>query len=450
MLSDTIAALSTPPGRSGIALIRISGEKAHAVAAAVLADFRAEPLRTTRLTRAVHPQTGDPLDEVLYLAYRRPSSYTGEDMVEVTTHGGLLIPAEVLGALLAAGARTAEPGEFTRRAVLNGRLDLLQAEAVGDLIEATAPAQRRAALGQLDRGLSHRIGELRDGVLELESLVSYEIDFPEEDSGPVPPERIADAIARLRRRLGDLIDTAGEGERLREGALAVIAGRPNSGKSSLFNALLGSERAIVTHIPGTTRDAIEAPVTCNGFPFRLIDTAGLRSTQDTVERLGIEVSQRYLDAADLVIFCVEAGRDLSVEERDFLGAVRVPAVTVRTKVDLLEAGARPPASAREVAVSAETGEGLVTLREALAGHAFTTLAGRGDVEPVVTRARQRAALERAVAEVTQFAAARASGLESAVAATHLRAAVTALEDVIGIVTTEDVLERVFATFCVGK
>ncbi len=155
-----------------------------------------------------------------------------------------------------------------------------------------------------------------------------------------------------------------------------------------------------------------------------------------MERLGIEVSQRYLDAADLVIFCVEAGRDLSVEERDFLGAVRVPAVTVRTKVDLLEAGAR--------------GEGLVTLREALAGHAFTTLAGRGDVEPVVTRARQRAALERAVAEVTQFAAARASGLESAVAATHLRAAVTALEDVIGIVTTEDVLERVFATFCVGK
>jgi tRNA modification GTPase len=448
VLSDTIAAVATPPGRSGIALIRISGAEAHAVAGAVLPDFRAEPLRTARLARAVDPQTGERLDEVLYLAYRMPSSYTGEDMVEITSHGGLLVPAELLGALLAAGARTAAPGEFTRRAVLNGRIDLLQAEAVGDLVNATAPAQRRAALRQLDRGLSRRIGALRDEVLELEALVSYEIDFPEEDSGPVPPERIEDAIAGLRRQLRDLIGTAGEGERLREGAMAVIAGRPNSGKSSLFNALLGNERAIVTDLPGTTRDAIEAPATVRGFPFRLIDTAGLRHSADTVERLGIEVSQRYLDAADLVIFCAEAGRALSQEERVFLADVRAPVVTVRTKLDL--SAAAPPGAAEEVAVSVETGAGLQALRETLAGQAFTTLAGRGDIQPVVTRARQRTALERALGEIAEFAAARAAGLESAVAATHLRAAVTALEDVIGIVTTEDVLERVFATFCVGK
>lgn len=448
MLSDVIAAIATPTGRSGIALIRVSGTGAHEVARSVLTRFEAEPWRCARLSPAVYPARGDPLDEVLYLTYRAPASYTGEDMVEISTHGGLLVPAEVLAAVLAAGARQAAAGEFTRRAVANGKLDLLQAEAVADLIEATAPAQRRAALGQLERGLSTRVGRLREQVLELEALVGYEIDFPEEDGGPVPAERIAGAIAEVERALGGLIGTAGEGERLREGALAVIAGRPNAGKSSLFNALLGSERAIVTHVPGTTRDAIEAPATCGGFPFRLIDTAGLRDSDDTVERIGIEVSRRYLAAADVVIFCAEAGRELTGEERAFLAGVEGPLVTARTKADLVESMQAVPGD--EVVVSVETGEGLAALRARLAGLAFATLAGRGDVEPLITRERQRDALGRALAEVQEFRRARDDGLEGAVAATHLRAAVSALEDVIGVVTTEDVLERVFATFCVGK
>lgn len=447
MLTDVIAAIATPPGRSGVAVIRLSGKGAHDVARAVLTRFHTEPWRSARLSPAVHPARAELLDEALYVTYRAPASYSGEDMVEVFTHGGLLVPAEVLAALLAAGARQAAPGEFTRRGVANGKLDLLQAEAVADLIDATAPAQRRAALGQLDRGLSQRIGALREQVLELEALVSYEIDFPEEDSGPVPPERIAGAIADLERALGALIGTAGEGERLREGALAVIAGRPNSGKSSLFNALLGSERAIVTPVPGTTRDAIEAPATCGGFPFRLIDTAGLRQSDDTVERIGIEVSRRYLAAADVVIFCAEAGRELAAEERDFLDAVEAPRLTVRTKSDLL---ADRAASDDGVHVSVETGEGLADVRARLAGLAFAALTGRADVEPLVTRERQRDALERALAEVRGFRDARDEGLDGVVAATHLRASITALEDVIGVVTTEDVLERVFATFCVGK
>ena len=452
MLTDTIAALATPPGRSAVALIRVSGCDALDVAARVLRPFVAEPARLARRGRAVDPRGGEPLDDVLYTVYRAPASYTGDDLVEIGTHGGLLVPADVLGALLAAGARPAAPGEFTRRALANGKLDLVQAEAVGDLIDATAPAQRRAALDQLERGLSRRIGALRDRVLELEALVSYDIDFPEEDSGPVPPERVERAGRELEAALRALLGTAIEGERLREGALTVIAGRPNVGKSSLFNALLGTERAIVTEVPGTTRDAIEAAVTCAGFPFRLVDTAGLREDADRIERLGIEVSRRYLAAADIVVLCAEASRVPGAEERQFATDFAERLLVVRTKGDLASGAAAADGfpEARCVAVSAYTGDGLAELRTALAELAYTTLARRGDVEPVVTRARHRVALERALAEVTAFREARTAGLEAAVAATHLRAAATALEDLIGLVTTDDVLDKVFSAFCVGK
>ncbi len=449
MLSDVIAAISTPPGRSAIALLRVSGRSAHAVAARLLQPFVPSPARQARRARTVDPVSGDTLDDVLYVVYHAPDSYTGEDVVEISTHGGLLVPAEALGALLRAGARPALPGEFTRRALLNGKLDLLQAEAVADLIDATSVAQRRAALSQMDRGLSRRISELRGHILDLEVLVSYEIDFPEEDSGPIPPERIIGAIDGVATALDRLLATASEGERLREGAVVVIAGRPNTGKSSLFNALLGVERAIVTEVPGTTRDAIEAPASCGGFPFRLIDTAGIREAVDRIERLGIEVSRRYLAAADVILFCVEAGRELTADEAQFLGTLGAPVIVVRTKSDLRgTAGAVP--RKQEVDVSAVSGAGLAELRAALAQVAFSTLAATGDVEPVVTRARHRDALERARQEIGDFAEARRSGIEGAVAATHLRAAVTALESIIGVVTNDDVLDRLFATFCVGK
>ncbi len=452
MLTDTIAALATPPGRSAVALIRVSGGDALAIAGRVLRPFAVDPPRTARRARAVELRSTDVLDDVLYTAYRAPASYTGEDVIEIGTHGGLLVPAEVLGALLAAGARLALPGEFTRRAMLNGKVDLLQAEAIADLVDATAPAQRRAALAQLDRGLSERIGALREQVLGLEALVSYDIDFPEEDSGPVPPERVDRAVEDLRAALLGLLRTAGEGERLREGAVAVIAGRPNVGKSSLFNALLGSERAIVTEIPGTTRDAIEASAVCDGFPFRLVDTAGLRESGDRVERLGIEVSRRYLAAADLVMLCAEAGRELDDEERRFRADYGERLILVRSKGDTQGEHGRARASTgeREITVSAVTGAGLAELRGTLARVAFTTLAQQGDITPVVTRARHRAALERALAEVGEFASGRRAGLEAAVAGTHLRTAVGALEDVIGLVTTDDILDKVFSSFCVGK
>jgi tRNA modification GTPase len=254
------------------------------------------------------------------------------------------------------------------------------------------------------------------------------------------------AIDAVERSLGRLLGTAVEGERLREGALAVIAGRPNTGKSSLFNALLGRERAIVTEIPGTTRDAIEAPAACEGFPFRLIDTAGLRASDDAVERLGVEVSRRYLAAADVVVFCAEAGRALGEDERSFLEESHAPTILVRTKLDCCasrETGGGVP-------VSVVTGEGLPDVRRALAARAFARLAEDPALEPFVTRARQRNALERARTELRAFRAARDAGVEAAMAATHLRAAAAALEDVIGVVSTDDVLDRVFSSFCVGK
>jgi len=450
VLSDPIVALATPPGRSALALIRLSGKGAFDVAARALQPFRPDPPRAVRPVRVVHPTTGEAVDDALVACFPAPRSYTGDDLVELSTHGGLLVPAAVVAALLAAGARPAAPGEFSRRAVLNGKLDLLQAEATADLIDAGSPAQARRALQQLDRGLSRRLEQLRSELIELEALIAYEIDFPEEDEGPVAPERVERAWGAARQRIAHLIATAPEGERLREGALLVIAGRPNVGKSSLFNALLGRERAIVTEVPGTTRDAIEAHGVLEGFPFRLVDTAGLRESDDRVERLGIEVSRKYLAAADLVLFC-EDHRETGTGKRErdardeFLAQVSAPVVFVRTKSDL-----DTPSDGPFVAVSVVTGEGLAELKRGLAEAAFGRLLALGDVEPVVTRARHREALERALAEVEGFQTARKGGVDAVAAATHLRAAVGALDDLIGVVTPDDVLDRVFASFCVGK
>jgi len=450
VLSDPIVALATPPGRSAIALIRMSGRGAFALAARCLSPFQPDPARVVARAALHHPTSDEPIDEVLAACFPGPHSYTGEDLVEISTHGGLLVPADVLSALVVAGARLAEPGEFTRRAVLNGKMDLLQAEATADLIDAGSPAQRRRALQQLDRGLSQRLAALRAEILELEALIAYDIDFPEEDEGPVSETRVRGAWSVVCERLQRLLETAPEGERLREGALVVIAGPPNAGKSSLFNALLGTERAIVTEIPGTTRDAIEAHAVLEGFPFRLVDTAGLRASDDTVEKIGIEVSRKYLGAADLVLYCEEGAgsrEQFATAQDQFLSHVSAAVLRVQTKADL---PASPPARPPAIAVSTVTGAGLDALKRRLAEVAFGRLLSLGDVEPVVTRVRHRAALAQALAELEAFQAARAAGVDAAATATHLRAAVGALDDLIGVVTPDDVLDRVFASFCVGK
>jgi len=467
-----------------------------------------EPGRT-RLCAAVDA-TGAVLDRPIVTSYAAPRSYTGEDVVELTTHGGLAAPTSIVAALVAAGARPAHPGEFTRRALLNGKMDLAQAEAVGDLVDARSAAMQRAAMAQLDGGLSRRVRELRDAVLEVEALVAYDIDFPEEDDGPVPRERIEAAARHAAEQVAALLATSPAGELVRHGAVAVIAGAPNVGKSSLFNALLGRARSIVSEIPGTTRDAVDALIEPPGapFPIRLVDTAGLRDTTDTIEQLGIEVSWQALGEAHAVLACGETVRGIMDTADRVRALTNAPVVGVRTKCDRPEIRARssptgggappsnrptaesagrttppafgtvgptetalhvaaaesetiakrvqdqevaPPLSAPIVETSAETGEGLrVLLAELVAVVAARSGLPSADA-PVITRARQRHALQRSAAELAAFRTAwTARALPAVVAAVHLRAAATALEDIIGAIDVDDVLERVFGEFCVGK
>jgi len=462
-MNDTIAAISTAPGRAAIAVVRVSGPEVDEIARLLLGELPAQ--RRPALRWLVHPESGERVDQVLATRFLAPDSYTGEDMCEISCHGGVLAPQLVLDAVLAAGARQAEPGEFTRRAYLNGKLDLLQAEAILDLVDGRSPVQHRAALHQLDRGLSRRIEGLRAAILQCEALLVYEIDFPEEDDGPVAPERIGEAAREVTERIDDLLATAEEGELLREGALTVIAGRPNAGKSSLFNALCGVERAIVTEEPGTTRDAVEAVVSLGGYPFRLVDTAGLRASEERIERMGIEVAQRYLRGADVILFCAEAGRALDQDEAAFLQRMAGKTMfLVRTKADLVSQSPLDeadhlekdtPGSSRafvadELSVSAVNRSGIDALHDALVTALFSGSVGAAGDTPLVTRKRHARALRRARDELAAFLAARSSGVAPEVTATHLRAAAHELEGLLGAIAPEELLARVFADFCIGK
>ena len=469
---DTIAALATSPGVGAIALVRMSGPEAFEVLRA-LTPGRDDPApRTATLRSLTKGEGGDLLDRALVTSFPRPESYTGEDMVEISCHGGWLVPRMILDACVATGARLAEPGEFTRRAVLHGKMDLVQAEAVLDLIEGRSKAQHDAALFQVERGLSRRIGELREQLVTVEAYLAHHIDFPEEDEAPVTVDRVADAAEALRDALEELLETAPEGELLREGAVTVLAGPPNSGKSSLYNALLGEERAIVTDVPGTTRDALEAVISIGGFPFRLVDTAGLRDSDDQVEELGVEVARRYLDRADLVLFCVESQADLGSAELEFLaGLGDVPTVLLRTKVDLtprdrvsgpltseglasegLDDDHRVNAAdVREsVDLSVVDGTGLGRLKEILPELVYGGLVRTGTSVPALTRARQSEAVQKARDQVVAFIEALDEGTPVAVASALLRPAETALEELLGLISTDEILDRVFREFCIGK
>jgi tRNA modification GTPase len=453
MLSDPIVALATPPGRSALAVIRLSGGGSFAIAARVIRNFRTDPPRQARLASFLD-RDGAVLDKGLYLVFHGPKTETGEDMVEFHTHGGLLVPARVLAAVEAAGARPASAGEFTRRAVLNGKLDLIQAEAIGDLVEAESPAQGRAAIRQLDGGLSRRIQHLRGRLLDLLALLSYAIDFPEEDDGPIDTGRIEQARRDVADAIARLLATAPMAERVRRGALVVLAGPPNAGKSSLFNALLGSDRALVTEIAGTTRDAIEAHADVLGWPVRLVDTAGLGEAIDRIDALGQEMSRRYLASADLVLLCDDAlTPTMRVDDDPRL-------LTVSTKADLRSREQQPPqisqmtrASATPVSsvdVSAVTGEGLEELRRAIAGRLFSDGIALADLEPALTRERHRVALSEAASALAAAAPELGSTGDAVLAAHHVQQAVHALDALIGAVDIEEVLDRLFATFCIGK
>jgi tRNA modification GTPase len=415
------------------------------------------PPRVNTLCRVHDPDDGSLIDHLLVSYYPGPRSYSGDDTVEFSSHGGHAVPEALIGALLRTGAREAEPGEFTRRAVLNGKLDLVQAEAIGDLIDATSDSMRRVVLHQLDGGLSRQIDTLRNQLLNIEALLAYDIDFPEEDHGPISRERVAAAATEVQASLKSLLDTAPATELVRDGAVVVIAGRPNVGKSSLFNAVVGETRAIVTDVPGTTRDAIEARVQFGEWPVRIIDTAGLRATDDLVERLGIEVSERYLANAHVVIACDDNSQLLSDTVSSVQTLTSAPVISVLTKADTAIHDAPVPelgelgTTTNPIHVSAHTRIGLSDIVLATAGILKTQYGVVPVTRPALTRVRHRVAIEKARAELTEFQAVwAANSLPATIAAVHVRTAVDALDDLIGAVDTEDVLGRLFSTFCIGK
>jgi tRNA modification GTPase len=448
LAGDTIAALATPPGRGAIAVVRMSGRGAYEIASRIVTPWPIEARRAT-LCRIFSPEHGHVLDQALVTSFVAPDSFTGEDLIEISGHGGHYVPALLLETLITCGARQALAGEFTRRAVLNGKLDMTQAEAIGDLVDARSEAMHRAALMQLDGGLSRRIAALRNQIISLEALIAYDIDFPEEDDGPISRERIAMEVEVLLIALDALLSTVPHGEMIREGAVVVVAGLPNVGKSSLFNALLGQSRAIVTDIPGTTRDAIESFLETDKWPIRLVDTAGLRDTIDVVERIGIEVSEKYLGWANIVLACGDSDQSLEATLTALENRNTAPVIRVRTKSDLDVADSRSDPDA--IRVSAETGEGLATLVSEIDSTLSETVGAAVADTPILMRSRHIHGITQARREVAAFSDAwNARSLPAPVVAVHLRAATGALESLIGAVSTEDVLDRVFSSFCVGK
>ncbi len=463
VVADTIVAPATGVGVAAIAVVRMSGGNSLGIARALIEDSSLPETGRVSLRWLNDPNHSGRIDQVLVTVFEAPRSYTGEDVVEFSCHGGAGVSSRVVGACEQLGARLAEPGEFTKRAYLNGRMDLVQAEAVADLIEGNNEALQRAALHQLDGGLSLRLASLREAIVSLEALLVHHIDFPDEDEPPVSIERVVHQSKRLASDLAALAATAPEGELLREGVTTVLAGPANAGKSSLFNALIGHERAIVTEVPGTTRDALEAKVSLGGFPFLLVDTAGLRESEDQVERMGIEVAERYLAGADLVLFCREAGDTESDLSESRFKDLKARVVRIVTKADKdstadrdsmdsgAESGARVGQSGdTDVRVSVHTGQGLGRLKELLPALAFAGLVRSGSDAPVVTRARQRRGIEVALEEVRAFGQALTDGVPAEVASTHLRPAATALEELLGVIPNDEVLDQVFRDFCIGK
>jgi tRNA modification GTPase len=449
--SDTIVALATPSARSALAIVRLSGPDAHGIAARALKPWRETP-RQAYLAVLHDPDTGKAIDRGIITIFSAPASYTGEDMVELSLHGGEIGPSLAVNALLSCGARPALPGEFTRRALFNGKLDLLQAEAVADIVDARSRAMHNLALGQLAGHLSRALTALRAEIIGLEALLAYDVDFPEEDDGPISANRIENVARDVLVSIDRLLATTATGEMIRSGAVVVIAGAPNAGKSSLFNALAGTQRAIVTDIPGTTRDALEAVMDFGPWPVRLVDTAGLRASTDAIERLGIEVAERYLGDAAIVLVCGEDAKSIAraIEHVRPLADGNLLAVGMKS-----DAGILPGVLDEKldyVRVSAHTGEGLPHLVERVTEILSRSHEPTSAEHPVLTRERHRMALTNARAELAAFLQNCEAGFElpATIAAVHLHSARGYLEELVGVVDVEQVLDRVFSTFCVGK
>ncbi len=458
---DIIAAIATGGNPTAIGIVRLSGEGCFALCDRV---FRALNKKTFSGQEARKMIYGDMLDAEgrvidrgLAVRFPGPRSYTGEDSAEFHCHGSPVVLRELLSALFAAGARQAKAGEFTRRAFLNGQLDLTQAEAVVDLIDAETAAAARNAAAQLDGGLRRVLEPIQDALLEITSRFYAVVDYPDEDIEDIQPEQVAEALSSAEKQLTALLATCQRGKVLKSGVRTAIVGRPNAGKSSLLNALAGYERAIVTDIPGTTRDTVEESVLCGGVLLRLIDTAGIRDTEDTVEQMGVERSRRALKSADLVLAVVDGSVPLTAEDLEVLRlAAECPRwIAVFSKCDLWDTKARSmgiagggPAPAASVTLSSVTGEGLDQLEAAVA--ALFPAGAPGEAGSLLTDQRQEEAASRARDAVRRAKDALEGGLTPDAVLTDAEEALDALGELTGRTAKEEIVSRIFERFCVGK
>lgn len=447
-LTDTIAAIATPPGRGGIGVVRVSGRDLLPLAA-VLTGKPAQSIQPRRATSADFlAADATPLDQGLILHFPAPRSFTGEDVLELHGHGGPVVMHALLARCVELGARLAEPGEFSRRAFENDKIDLAQAEGIADLIEAASAQAARAALRSLSGEFSRAVHALTDALAELRSLIEATLDFPDEEIDPLADTDIIPRLERLRTDLADLRARAREGSVLRSGLTVVLAGLPNVGKSSLLNRLAGEERAIVTEVAGTTRDAVRETIQVEGIPLHIIDTAGLRNTEDLVEKLGIERSWREIEQGDVILQIVDARAGLTPADRAI--AARLPAgverVVVENKADLAqrEAGRHTEHGSVHLVLSAKSGTGVNLLHDELLRVAGWR--GHGE-DALLARARHLDALAEAGTRLAQ-AAVQLGQLE--LAAEELRLAQEALARITGEFTADDLLGMIFGKFCIGK
>ncbi|MGA9902221.1 MAG: tRNA uridine-5-carboxymethylaminomethyl(34) synthesis GTPase MnmE [Terriglobales bacterium] len=483
-LDDTIVAIATPPGRGGIGVVRLSGPEARAIAVPMLRLSRElepgralrcdliEPSSTCGGTEAAELRSAGRtnasastcsgvdsdvrsgrIDEVVVTFFAKPHSYTTDDIVEISAHGSPVVLRHIVEVALASGARLAEPGEFTMRAFLNGRLDLTQAEAVRDLIDSQTLFQAKVAAQQLEGALSNRLKPIKQKLIELIALLEASIDFAEDDVSVAPDAAILERIAQVKGALLQLAATFNYGKIIREGLMLAIVGRPNVGKSSLFNCLVERERAIVTSQPGTTRDLVSETVAIGGIPVELVDTAGIRSALDEAESIGIKKSKEALADADLVLLVVDKTQPPSVEDGELLSSIEGrPAIVVENKSDLITEGSEGAAERKSlphISTSALTGDGIPALRAAILRH----VAGDSAVEAetgFLTSVRHHKLVSAAVAALDVGIKAVAERVPHEMLLLDLYVALRALDEIAGATTTDDILHLIFGTFCIGK
>lgn len=455
---DTIAAVATNMGESGISIIRVSGGKALDIVSSIFRGKNSRSLKdiksyTMRYGHIIDKETGDVLDEVIVSFMKGPKSFTAEDTVEVNCHGGVIATNRILEEIIKAGARTAEPGEFTKRAFLNGRIDLSQAEAVIDIIRAKTELSMKSALAQSEGRISREISLLRNKLLGVIAHIEATVDFPEEDLEETTSEHTSEELKSILQEINDLLTTADEGKILREGLNTVIVGKPNVGKSSLLNALLMEKRAIVTDVPGTTRDVIEEYMNVEGVPIKIIDTAGIRETEDVVEKIGVERSKEKINDADLVILMLDVSRELDKEDMEIINYIKDRKyIVLLNKADLESKISRQEIdklnSKYIIDISAKTGEGLDKLKECIKDLFFN-----GEVkskEILITNTRHKEALIRAKEGCISALEALKNTFAIDLASIDVRNAWSALGEITGETLEEDIIDKIFSEFCIGK